>query len=126
MADHANHYIGELSDDDAFEPGFFALLESAAEANRRNGQLPEVLAVAMRRWHNTDHVVDVLLPTKDTMRIGMVGQEQLFIRADVMALHRFENTNCSDGILAEKLAKERPDCFCFLHHIWVHWNKLKP
>jgi hypothetical protein len=124
MAGHLNTYIGEMSDDDGIDPGFFHGLEEAAEANRKDGVTPEVLAVSMRRWFNGPAIVDTLNPTPETMRIGMVGQEQLFIRADVMSLYRFENTPHSDGLLAEKLGRERPGCFCCLHHLFVDWNKL--
>jgi hypothetical protein len=118
-------YVGFMSDDDTYEPGFFADLELCAGMNMRQGELPGVLLVSAKQWnHNANEVVSELPAQPDRMRIGAVNLTQGFFRADLLAGRRFINDPGADGEMISRLYRERGDDFLFLPELFTNWNKL--
>lgn len=113
-------YFGFVCDDDLYEPGFFASLEQLIGASR-----PRVIVVNMKRWFHEVAVRDELSAWPDSMRVGLVGLEQFYIRGDIMGRWRFnQNVSHGDGDLMARLHAEMPHDFVFFRHLFVHWNKL--
>ena len=120
-----NDFYGQTCDDDLYDPKFFSLLESRIEASfNEAGFLPSVVVVNMKRWFHESSPRDELGANPQSMRVGLVGLEQYYIRGDVMANWRFRNYSHGDGDLMERMYAAIPNEFLFVPNLFVNWNKL--
>jgi hypothetical protein len=112
-------YYGFLCDDDTYEPGIFAAIENAAA-----GEKPEVIIISSHRWdRNKEPWLDLMAADYNMSRCK-VGFEQYFVRADVMAQHRFKNHREADGEMVEELWAKHSKGFKFLPELFVNYNIL--
>lgn len=119
----AEHRYCILNDDDAYETGFFELVDA---------QAGDVIAVSMKRGHHTPagvaaeraHGTGTLEARADRMIPGHVGAEQLICSGKVWERYGFENRIDADGYRIMHIAQENPPVF--VPDAYVLFNYYEP
>jgi hypothetical protein len=111
-----------LTDDDMTEEGFFKKLDPYDD---------DIIIVSMLRSNkpsgtNSDCAYGTLIAAPGNIACGRVGFEQLVIKGKVFKNYRCTGEYHADGLLIEKLWRERMESFRFVPDAFVKFNALMP
>ena len=106
-----NEYYVLLTDDDFYEPDFFAKLQKYTD---------DAIIVSMRR------AGDLLVADPTNMRIAHVGLEQLVIKGSLLKGYRINGFYEADGDLITRIWYQHAARFKFAPEIVCYFNFLPP